>query len=61
MMTCKQAHRLLSQAQDRRLSWLERLGLRVHLLLCDACRRFSRQIDILHQAMRHFARLDEPE
>jgi hypothetical protein len=61
MMTCKQAHRLLSQAQDRRLSWGERLGLRLHLLLCDACRRFSRQIDVLHQAMRRYARLDEAE
>jgi hypothetical protein len=39
---------------DRQLSLRERLGLRLHLLLCDACSRFSRQIALLRQAVRQW-------
>jgi hypothetical protein len=33
----------------------ERLGLRLHLLLCDACSQFSRQIALLRQAVRQWS------
>ncbi len=51
-MNCMHATRLLSQARERRLSWRVRLGLQVHLLMCDACTQFSRQLDLLRQAVR---------
>jgi hypothetical protein len=41
---CREASRLQSHALDRRLSWLQRLGLRIHLLYCLWCRRYGRQI-----------------
>jgi hypothetical protein len=44
---------------DRRLSWKERVILRMHLLICEACRRFQRQIEFLRTAVRrHGAELD---
>lgn len=52
MMNCKQATELLSQAQDRPLSLGERLGLRLHLLICTGCSNFRRQLEVLRQACR---------
>ena len=54
-MNCLHASRLLSQAQERRLPLRSRLGLRWHLLLCAACARFSQQLVLLRQAVRHLA------
>jgi hypothetical protein len=48
--TCKEATRLQSEAMDRRLSFVEKLGLRVHLLLCKWCRRYGEQLTFLRSA-----------
>jgi predicted anti-sigma-YlaC factor YlaD len=60
MLTCKQTARLVSLSYDKRLSWRERLGVRLHLLVCDACRNFGRQMRFLRAAARRFAR-EQPE
>ena len=52
VISCKEASRLLSQAQDRRLGGLERLKLRAHLALCDFCTRFEQQLRFMREAMR---------
>jgi len=52
VISCKEASRLLSQAQDRRLGWLERAKLRTHLALCDFCTRFEEQLRFMREAMR---------
>ena len=52
VISCKEASRLLSQAQDRRLGWPERAKLRVHLALCDFCTRFEEQLRFMREAMR---------
>lgn len=54
MLTCKQASEIISQSYDRRLSWRERLSLRLHLLICDACTNFAKQMRFLRQAARRF-------
>ncbi len=51
MITCRHATRLLSNRLDRPLSWLEALGLGVHLLGCEPCRRFRRASGWLHRAL----------
>ncbi len=48
MRSCRHATRLISDALDRSLSWLERLGLGIHLLGCRPCRRFRRAVRWLH-------------
>jgi hypothetical protein len=48
--SCKQASRLQSEAMDRSLSFFERLGLRIHLLLCGWCRRYGEQLKFLRTA-----------
>lgn len=61
MLTCKDASRLVSETQDRRLGFRESWGLRLHLWICDNCRRFERQIRMLRQAMRTLARRVETD
>ena len=51
MLTCKEATRLVSQGLDRRLGLAERLALRLHLLACDGCTNFSKQVAFLRKAM----------
>ena len=55
MLSCHESTRLLSQAQERRLTLGERAALRVHLAICVGCRNFSRQVDILRRVSRAYA------
>ena len=50
-LSCRETSRLLSEAQDGRLRLGERLALRLHLGVCDACTRFSGQLAFLRRAM----------
>lgn len=52
MLSCKQASRLASEALDRRLPLRSRIGLRMHLLVCSACRTVSRQMQALDAMIR---------
>ena len=54
MLSCKEATRLLSQAQDRRLTYGERIKLRLHLFACIACSRFARQLVVMREALARF-------
>lgn len=54
MMMCKGATRLMSLKQDRRLTFQERLSLRLHLSMCGACRQCDRQFTLLHRAGERF-------
>jgi hypothetical protein len=54
MVSCKEATRLLSQGEDRRLSLGERIKLRLHLAACTGCARFQHQIDFMRGAMSRY-------
>jgi hypothetical protein len=54
MKTCKEVHRLVIEGQDRKLSFVERFSVRVHLMMCNACRRFEAQMEFMRQALRRF-------
>lgn len=54
MLSCKDVTRLLSAAQDRKLSVGERARLEMHLALCTGCRNFKRQIAFLREACRRY-------
>lgn len=56
MLDCKHASELLSQAMERRLSLRQRMALRLHLLLCDACTQFARQLELLRKAVMTLGR-----
>ncbi|MFA6311772.1 MAG: zf-HC2 domain-containing protein [Sterolibacterium sp.] len=52
MISCKQATELMSQGLDRQLTLSERLGLRLHLLMCVGCRNTQKHLRFLRQAIR---------
>ena len=51
-ITCRQAHRLLSERLDRPLAGAERWRLWLHLRLCDMCSRFERHMAFVRAAVR---------
>jgi len=48
--SCKEATRLQSEALDHPLGLGQRIGLRIHLVLCKWCRRYGKQIGFLRAA-----------
>jgi hypothetical protein len=56
--TCREVHRLVSEGMDRQLSVVERIRMRLHLVVCGACTRFNGQMSLLRRAMHSFPPLD---
>jgi len=52
--SCKEATRLQSEAFDRPLRLRQRIGLRIHLLLCKWCRRYGKQIGFLRSVAHRY-------
>lgn len=50
---CREATRLISEAQDRPLAVQERWPLQAHLFACQNCRNFKAQLNFLRRAARH--------
>jgi hypothetical protein len=50
-LKCREAAQLASQGMDRKLSFAERVSLRVHLAICDGCTNFGRQLAFLRKAV----------
>ncbi len=57
MLCCKEVSELVSLSLDRQLSLRERLGIRLHLMMCRMCRRYRKQITFIskatHQLLGH--------
>lgn len=56
MLSCKEATELMSQEQDRSLSLVEAIGVRLHVLICRACGNYRRQLAVLRDACRRYGR-----
>ncbi len=52
MLSCKQVARLVSEGLDHRLSIWQRMGMRLHLMMCSACSGYKRQVEMLHRLVR---------
>jgi len=62
-LSCKETTRLLSQGEDRKLSFGERAALRLHLAICDGCRNLKAQFKFLRLAAKKLSQEegeDEP-
>jgi len=46
---------------DRRLSVTERITLRLHVGICDACTRFTAQVQFLRRALKAFPGPDDSQ
>lgn len=56
--TCKQTAALLVAREDRALPWNDRLALRLHLAVCQACPRFEQQMLLMRKVMRRWREAD---
>ena len=52
MFNCKKVTRMISESLDRELPVHQRLGIRVHLLMCKFCSRYQKQILGLRETIR---------
>jgi len=52
MYSCEEAARLSSRAMEQPLTPSERLLLSMHLMMCERCSNFTRQIEFLRRASR---------
>lgn len=60
LLSCKETTRLLSQGEDRKLGFGERVALRVHLAICNGCRNVNAQFRFMRIAVKELTR-DEDE
>jgi predicted anti-sigma-YlaC factor YlaD len=58
---CREVTRLVLAGEDRAFSWFERLLVRQHLRVCDACPRFSRQVALMREAMGRWRRYSDAD
>lgn len=50
MMNCKQAVRMLSS--EEQLSWPRKVELRLHLLMCQHCSKYAKQLELLKSGFK---------
>lgn len=52
--SCREVTALVIAREDRALPWRDRLALRVHMAICEACPRFERQILTMRNVMKQW-------
>ena len=52
MLSCREVTRRIASDELVEASWGERLGVRLHLLLCRHCRRYAAQLRAIGAAAR---------
>ena len=52
--TCKEVSALVIAREDRALPLAERLALRLHMAMCQACPTFERQVLTMRNAMKQW-------
>ena len=52
MFNCQAVTRMVSESLDRKLPFYQRMGIRMHLLMCKLCSRYRRQLLFLRETIR---------
>ncbi|TAN37284.1 MAG: zf-HC2 domain-containing protein [Verrucomicrobia bacterium] len=55
MLTCKEVSRLVSESLDQRLPFGQRVAMRLHLLMCRACRAYKNRMLLLRKILWLYA------
>ena len=51
-LSCLKATEIIEKGLHFRLSWKDKLKLRMHKMMCDACRRYEKQSLFLDNALK---------
>lgn len=60
IFSCREAARLASEALEHPLPARQRVALRVHTMMCSACRSYARQITLIDRIFRLRAQRGDP-
>lgn len=55
MQRCDEVTRAVAREELRDASWRRRVSVRIHLLMCRACRRYTRELAVIAEATRQAA------
>lgn len=61
MMKCEELTRLASESMERTLGIKERAAMRLHLMMCDGCSNFVKQMGSLRSMCRNFVAGKTPD
>ena len=59
--TCREVAAILVAREDRTLGLADRLALRLHMAICDACPRFERQMLTMRNGLKQWRNYAGPE
>lgn len=54
MPTCEEVTRLKSESMDSELPMRQRLAIRFHILFCQWCRKYGKQLDMIRHAAQKY-------
>jgi hypothetical protein len=52
--TCREVTAILVAREDRNLGLADRVALRIHMAMCDACPKFERQMLSMRNGLRQW-------
>lgn len=59
MLSCKKSSELLEKRLHAKLSMLEKFQLILHLTMCDACKTYKKQSQLMHDLLVRYSRPDD--
>jgi hypothetical protein len=59
MLSCKDVTLLISESMDTSLPVGQRIGMRLHLLMCKFCSRYERQLLLIRETVRRMVAAEE--
>ncbi len=51
MLSCKEIVKQASRNIDAELVWHEKVGFKMHLMMCKTCRRYTKQLKFIQHAV----------
>jgi hypothetical protein len=62
LLSCKKATALSDKKSETGLTWTENVQLRMHISICDGCKTYIKQSEIIERTLHlHFGKLKEQE
>lgn len=59
MFNCKKVTQLVSESLDRKLPLYQRMGMRIHLVMCKFCSRYKEQLLFLRKIAHLYSKNSE--
>ena len=59
MLSCKDTSVMISRSLDRKLTLHERISVKIHLMVCSACRRMVKQIELIRDISRQYCATED--